>query len=438
MTFIIIISSILLLLLLVIVLKLNALFSLIITSIALGIAQGMSTEDILKAIEVGFGNTLGQLALILAMGAVLGKLIADGGGVQKITTTLINVFGKDNLQWAMVLTGFLVGIPLFYNVGFVVLVPFVFMICASTGLPLLYVGIPLLAALSVTHGFLPPHPGATAITVMYKANIGLTMLYGAIISVPAIIIGGPLFARTLKNIKPNPPKGLFRFNTLAEERLPSFVISLLTGLLPVFLIAIATVIDLLNLRKSLLTDFFLFIGDPIIALLVATFFAIYTMGIRRNKSMKELMELVEESLKSIAMILFIIGAAGIFKEVLIKSGIGAEVSKYVVKLSFSPLILVWLIAAAIRVSLGSATVAGLTAAGIAIPIMEATNASPELMVLATGAGSLMFSHVNDPGFWMFKEYFGLSIKDTIKSWSVMETLVSVMGIIGVLGLSLFI
>jgi gluconate transporter len=438
MTFVIIISSILLLLLLVIVLKLNALFSLIITSVALGIAQGMSSKDILKAIEVGFGNTIGQLALILAMGAVLGKLIADGGGAQKITTTLIRVFGKDNLQWAMVLTGFLVGIPLFYNVGFVVLVPFVFMICASTGLPLLYVGIPLLAALSVTHGFLPPHPGATAITIMYKANMGLTMLYGAIISIPAIIVGGPLFARTLKNIKPNPPEGLFKFNAFPEEKLPSFVLSLFTGLLPVFLIAIATIIEFLNLDKSLLTDIFLFIGNPIIALLVSTFLAIYTMGIRRKKSMKELMELVEESLKSIAMILFIIGAAGIFKEVLIMSGIGEEVSKYVVKLSFSPLILVWLIAAAIRVSLGSATVAGLTAAGIAIPIMEATNASPELMVLATGAGSLMFSHVNDPGFWMFKEYFGLSIKDTIRSWSVMETLVSVMGIIGVLVLRLFI
>lgn len=434
----ILIGSILLLLCLILVFKINALFALIITSVTIGLLQGMSGTAIIKSIEEGIGSTLGQLALILAMGAALGKLIADGGGAQQITSHLIRFFGVKNIQWAMVATGLLVGIPLFYNVGFVVLIPFVFMICASTGLSLLYVAVPLLASLSVTHGYLPPHPGATAIAIMYKADIGLTMIYGSILCVPAIIIGGPIFSRTLKNIRPDPPKGLFNIQFKAEEELPGFGISILTSLLPVFLIALATVMEAVLVKGTPLLSFISFVGNPIVALLIATFVALYTMGIRQGKNMKELMEVVEEALRSITMLLFIIAAAGAFKQVLVDGGIGDYVSGLALKMSFSPLVLVWFIAAAIRVSLGSATVAGLMTAGIAIPIMETTHVSPELMVLATGAGSLMFSHLNDPGFWMFKEYFGLSIKDTIRSWSLMETIVSVTGLIGVLILNTFI
>nr|WP_199078791.1 gluconate:H+ symporter [Pedobacter sp. ASV19] len=434
----ILIGSVLLLLCLILVFKINALFALIITSIIAGLLQGMTGAAVVKSIEEGIGSTLGQLALILAMGAVLGKLLANGGAAQQITTYMVRFFGVKNLQWAMVVTGLLVGIPLFYNVGFVVLVPFVFMICASTGLSVLYVAIPLLTALSVTHGYLPPHPGATAIAILYKADIGKTMMYGGLICIPAIVIGGPLFSRTLKQIKPNPPKGLFNLEFRPENELPGFGVSLITSLLPVFLIGLATVTQAVLEKGSATGSFIAFIGHPVIALLISTFFAIYTMGIRQGQKMKDLMEQAEEALKSITMLLFIIGAAGAFKQVLVDGGIGDYISKQALALPFSPLLLVWFIAAAIRVALGSATVAGLTTAGIAIPIMQSTHVSPELMVLATGAGSLMFSHLNDPGFWMFKEYFGLSIRDTIRSWSLMETIVSVVGLIGVLILNIFI
>jgi len=432
MALLILIFSVVLLLVLIVFFKINALFSLIIAAIAVGFLQGMPGEAILKSVENGIGSTLGQLALILAFGAILGKLIADGGGAQQITTGLIKIFGEKNLQWAMALTGFLVGIPLFYNVGFVVLVPLIFMVCATTRLPLLYVALPLLASLSVTHGYLPPHPGATAIAILYHADIGLTMIYGIIIAIPAIIIGGPVFSKTLTKIKPDPPKGLFEVDVRTEEELPGLGISLLTGLFPVFLIAVASIIESIFHTESIWMSALAFIGNPVVALLLAIMLALYTMGIQQQKSMQALMNSIEDSVKSISMILFIIGAAGAFKEVLVDSGIGEYVSDLAQGLSFSPLLLVWIIAAVIRVSLGSATVAGLTAAGIALPIMEATNTSPELMVLATGAGSLMFSHVNDPGFWMFKEYFGLTIKDTIRSWSLMETIISVVGLIGVL------
>ncbi|SEN70477.1 gluconate permease GntT [bacterium A37T11] len=434
----IIICGVLLLLLLVIVLKINTVISLIITAIAVGAAQGMKGDAILKSVEEGVGSTMGQLALILAFGAMLGKLIADGGGAQRITSGLSKAFGIKNLQWAMVLTGFLVGIPLFYNVGFVVLVPFVFMVCATSKLPLLYVGIPLLAALSVTHGYLPPHPGPTSIVMLYKADMGLTMFYGALVAIPAIIISGPLFARTLGDIKTHPPKNLFEAPIRPEADLPGFGISVFTGLFPVMLIALATIGDAWLPKGSVVLHTCHFLGNPVLALLLASLLAMYTMGIRQGKRLKDLLEPMEDALRSVTMILFIIGSAGAFKQVLTDSGVADYISVLTKDLPLSPLILVWAIAAVIRVALGSATVAALTTAGIAGPIIAATHVSPELMVLATGAGSLMFSHVNDPGFWMFKEYFGLSIRDTVRSWSVMETLVSVIGLLGVLLLNLFI
>ena len=435
---IIVLGGVLLLLLLVMVFRLNALFALLIASMAVGAAQGMDPVAILSAMQEGIGSTLGQIALILAFGAMLGKLIADGGGARRITNGLMQLFGRKNLPWAMVLTGFIVGIPLFYNVGFVVLVPFAFMICASTGVHLLYVAIPLLAALSVTHGFLPPHPGATAVAVIYKADIGLTMIYGCMVSVPAIIISGPLFARTLSHLKPNPPESLFQVPVRADHELPGFVVSLFTALFPVLLIAFASVADLIFPSGSLWLPVVRFVGDPVVALLVAVLTAVYTMGMRQGKSIKEIMAQTEEAARGITMILFIIGASGAFKQVLVDSGIGDYIAEWAKGLSFSPLVLAWAIAALIRVSLGSATVAALTAAGIVLPVMASTQASPELMTLATGAGSLMFSHVNDPGFWMFKEYFGLNIRDTIRSWSLMETIISITGLAGVLLLNIFI
>ncbi len=438
MPIIIVVCGILLLLLLVVVFKFNSFFSLIIVSLAVGIAQGMAVSDVVQSIEKGMGSTLGFLSLILGFGAMLGKLIADGGGVHRISVSLIDAFGKRNVQWAMVLTGFVVGIPMFYSVGFVILVPFVFAIAARTGLPLIYVGLPMLASLSVTHGYLPPHPGPSAIVALYKADMGLTLIYGIIVAIPAILLGGVLFSRTLKNIKPNPPAHFLEVEMPNEKEIPGFWVSLFTGLLPVLLIAMASGLSFVLPPDSSIMAAVLFIGDPIIALLLSVLVAIYTMGIARGRTMKTVMGNLEDAVKNIAMILFIIGGAGAFKEVLVDSGVGDYISRWANGLTFSPLVLVWAIAAAIRVSLGSATVAGLTTAGIALPLIASTNTSPELMVLATGAGTLMFSHVNDPGFWMFKEYFGLSVKDTIRSWSLMETIVSVVGLLGVLVLDIYI
>lgn len=430
MPLVIVFSGIILLLLLITVVKLNSIISLLLTSMAVGFAMGMDGTSIMKSVEVGVSSTMGQLALILAFGAILGRLLADGGAAQKITDVLTRVFGVQNLPWAMVLTGFLVGIPLFYNVGFIVLVPFVFMVCRSNKLPLLYVGIPLLAALSVTHGYLPPHPGATAIAIIFQADIGLTMIYGMIVAVPAIIISGPLFGRFLKSIPTNPPEELFAPQKL-ETPSPGFAVSIFTGIFPVFLIAVGSFGSLFLPENSRILSIIQFLGDPVFALLLAALLAMYTMGIRQGKSLKQQAESIEDALRGVTMILFIIGASGVFKQVLVDSGLALYITEITVDLTLSPLVLAWAIAAIIRLAIGSATVAGLTTAGIMLPILESSHNSPELMVLATGAGSLMFSHVNDTGFWMFKEYFGLTMRDTFLSWSIMETLVSIIGLFGV-------
>jgi len=435
---IIVAGGVLLLLLLVVFFKISAFFSLIITSLAVGVALGMPASDVIVSIEQGMGSTLGSLTMILGFGVMLGKLIADGGGVQRISTSLIDAFGLKNVQWAVVVIGFAVGIPMFYNVGFVILVPFAFAIAAQTGLPLIYVALPMLASLSVTHGYLPPHPGPTAIGALYHADMGLTLIYGIVVAIPAVILGGVVLSRMLKDMHPNPPAQFMEVAMPHSAETPGFFISLFTGLCPVLLIAAASVLSLVFPADSAIMAVVLFVGNPVIALLVAVFIAVFTMGIARGRTMKEVMTSLEESVKSIVMILFIIGAAGSFKEVLVNSGVGDDIAAWAGALPLSPLVLVWVIAAIIRVALGSATVAGLMAAGIALPLIGAANTSAELMVLATGAGSLMFSHVNDTGFWMFKEYFGLSIRDTILSWSLMESVVSVVGLLGVLVLDMYI
>lgn len=403
-----------------------------------GIAEGMDLEQVVSSIQNGIGNTLGFLILILGLGAMLGKLVADSGAAQRITSQLVEKFGEKNIQWAVVLTGFIVGIPMFYSVGFVILVPLVFTVAAATRLPLLYVGIPMLASLSVTHGYLPPHPAPTAITVMFEADLGKTLVYGLIVAIPAIIVGGPLFARTIKNIKATPLKEFVNPRVLEDHEMPSMKISVFTALLPILLIAIATLIELLVPGHFPFKNVILFLGNPVIAMLVSVLVAIYTLGLARGRKMTEVMETVSESIKGITMVLLIIAGAGALKQVLVDSGVSEYIADMLQGSSVSPLVLAWLIATVIRVCVGSATVAGLTAAGIVLPLVSNTGVSPELMVLAIGSGSLMLSHVNDSGFWLFKEYFNLSVKDTLRTWTVMETTVGIMGLIGVMILSLFI
>ena len=434
----IVIAGILILFLLIARFKLNAFIAFILVSLFVGVGNQMEVLQVVKSIETGLGKTLGGLILILGLGAMLGKLVADSGAAQRITTKLVAKFGKKNVQWAVVLTGFIVGIPMFYTVGFVILIPLVFTIAAATGLPLIYVGLPMLASLSVTHGYLPPHPAPTGIAVMFKADIGKTLLYGIIVAIPAIVVAGPLFSRTIKNIKATPLKEFLNPKVLTDDEMPSTMTSILTALLPVILIGLAAIIDLFVADGSSIKNITSVIGNPVLAMLISVLVAIYTLGLARGRKMKEVMDSVASGVTGITMVLLIIAGAGALKEVLIDSGVSEYIGDMLKGSTISPLILAWLIATVIRVCVGSATVAGLTAAGIALPLLGGSGASPELMVLAIGSGSLMLSHVNDGGFWLFKEYFNLSVKDTLRTWTVMETTVGVMGLLGVLVLDIFI
>lgn len=427
-----------LLLFLIMYLRVNTFLALILVALGVGIAIGMAPTAVVQSIQLGVGGTLGSLALILGLGAMLGALIAESGAAQTITQRLIDLFGLKNVQWAMMLTGFIVGIPLFYTVGFLMVIPIIFAIAKTTKLPLLYVGVPMIASLSVTHGFLPPHPAPTAIVEFYGADINLTLIYGLILAVPTVIIAGPLFAKTLKNITTRPPEELYKTKEIPPEQVPSFGVSVLTGLVPVLLMAASAIAKLTLPKESLALKILEFIGDPVMALFIAVWIAIYTLGIRAGRKLPEIMGSLVDSVKAIAMIMLIIAGGGALKQVLIDSGISNYIVDMMTGVNISPLILAWTIAAALRIALGSATVAALTAAGIAVPLVSQMNVNPELLVLATGAGSLTFSQVNDTGFWLFKEYFNLSIGETFRSWTAMETIVSIIGLAGCLIMDLFV
>ena len=427
--------GILALFLLVAVIRLNTFISFILVALGIGIFQGMPLDQLVGSLEKGIGNILGFLVMILGFGAMLGKLVAESGAAQRITEGLVAYFGVKNTKIAVMLTGFLVGITLFYSVGFVILVPLVFTVAASTGLPLIQVALPMLASLSVTHGFLPPHPAPSALSVMFEADLGKTLLYGFIVSIPAILISGPVLVRFLPKVQARPIKEFQASRVFTKEEMPGLGISLFTTLLPVLIIGIATVLIELNSLSAQTTTVVEFIGNPVIALLITVLFAAYVLGIRRGKSVKEVMDIYANSIKGITMVLLIIAGSGALKQILVDSGVSQEIGVMLEGINISPLIIAWFIATVIRFTVGSATVAGLTAAGIVLPLVSATDVSPELMVLAIGSGSLMLSHLNDSGFWLFKEYFNLTIKETLSTWTVMETSIGVSGLLGVLALN---
>jgi len=428
--------GIFLLLVLIIIFKINAFIAFTIVSLTVGVAEGMPLVKAVLSVQQGMGETLGFLVLILGFGAMLGKIVADSGAAQRITSKLVNTFGLKYVQWALVLTGFIVGIPMFYSVGFVVLIPLVFTIAASTGLPLLYVAIPMVASLSVTHGFLPPHPSPTAIAVMFGADIGKTLIYGVIISIPTIIISGPIFSRRLKKINAQPIKEFVNPIVLKEEEMPGTWNSILTTLLPVILIGASSLSGLIFSDGQKIKTILNAIGDPVIAMLLSLIIAVFTLGIARRRKIGEVMESLGQSVASITMVLLIIAGAGGLKQVLVDSGTSDYIAGLLSGSSLSPLFLAWIISAVLRICVGSATVAGLTTAGIILPLATSNTVNNELLVLSIGAGSLMFSHVNDGGFWLFKEYFSLSVKETFATWTIMETIISITGLAGVLLLSL--
>jgi Gnt-I system high-affinity gluconate transporter len=425
--------------------KVSPFLSLLIVATIAGLLLGMQPAALVKSFETGVGSTLGGLALILCLGAVLGKILELSGAAEKIATTLINTFGKKNIQWALLITGLLVGIPLYYNAGFVILVPLVFSLARTSGLPLLYLAIPMAASLSTTHCFLPPHPGPLLLVNAFKADMGKTLLYGLLIAMPAAIIAGPFLGRLLKKIKVEIPQQI-AIEEAAKES-PGTGISFFMALLPVLLITFAVVGNYFLPDFSFALKFFklnfifskqtlLLLGDPTVAMLVSVLSAIYFLGIRRGKTMPQMMQWLQDAISGIAMILLIITAGGVFKQVIIDSGTGKYITGFASQWNISPLIFAWVVTALLRVAIGSASVAGITAAGIVSPLLITTNVSPELLVLAVGTGSVFGSHINDSGFWMFKEFFKLSLKQTFLSWTVMETTISFIGLIGVLILNM--
>jgi Gnt-I system high-affinity gluconate transporter len=437
MTLLLLLFAVVFLVLLITVVKLHPFISFLIVCIITGLVKGMAVTALMNSIQKGIGDVVGSLMIILCVGAMLGKLIADSGAANKIATGLIQLFGTKYIQWALVLTAFIVGIPLFYGVGFVLLVPLVITVAARYNLPAVYLGLPTLAALSVTHGFLPPHPSPVALAEQFNANIGLTLFYGIIIAIPTIIIAGPIFSVTLKKYTAK-PLAIFSSATISEDGSPSMGASLMAAFLPVLLIGLDTIISLTQTENNTATQIIHIIGDPSVAMLISFLISLYTLGIAQGKTIKNMMGPIGDSVKEVSSILLIIAGAGALKQILLDTGMSIELIKPLTNLSLHPLLLAWLIAAILRVSIGSATVAGLTTAGIVAPLIASSGVNPCLMVLATGAGSVFFSHVNDPGFWMFKEYFNLTVKETFKTWSTMETIVSVVGLVGVFILNYFI
>ncbi|QTL50260.1 MULTISPECIES: gluconate:H+ symporter [Priestia] len=415
------------------VFKWHAFISLTVASLFLAIASGLSMDKIVAAYETGVGGVLGHLVGILALGTILGKLMADSGAGMQVADYFVRIFGVKRLPWAMLVAGFIIGIPVFFEVGILILLPLVISIHKTTKQNILLIALPVIAGLSIVHGLVPPHPGAMAAISIYGANTGKVLLYALIISIPAAVIAGPVFAKWVhKRVIPEGEPDLIRITTTSKD-LPGTGVSFFVILLPVLLMVLAAIAPVISGLPSGVVKFVELIGSPLIALLIACFAAFYLLGKRQGMTKDVIKKLTEECLLPVGSIVLIIGAGGGFKQVLIDSGVGTTIGQMSEHLSLSPLVLAFLIAGLIRIATGSATVALTTAAGIVSPIIEhMSGVNLELLVIVTGAGSLMFSHVNDAGFWMVKEYLGLTVKETFKTWTVLETLLSFIAFAGAL------
>lgn len=421
--------------------KLNPFITLIVVSLVLGLAVGMPMGGIVKAFETGVGNTLGHIALVVGLGTMLGKMMAESGGAERIARTLIGFFGEKNVHWAMVVIAFIVGLPVFFEVGFVLLIPIAFNVAKRTGTSMVLVGIPMVAGLSVVHGLIPPHPAALLAVTAYNADIGHTIMYALIVGIPTAAIAGPLFAKLMSRyVVPNPDNPLLA-QFVDEDRemsqLPGFGITLFTILLPVILMLVGSWADVFFAPKTFANDFLRLIGNSVMALLIATLVSFFTFGKQRGFNRDQILKFTNECLAPIATITLVVGAGGGFGRILMDSGVSKAIVDVATHANLSPLLLGWLVAVLIRIATGSATVAMTTACGIVAPIAAAAGATvkPELMVLATGAGSLILSHVNDGGFWLVKEYFNMTVPQTFKTWTVCETIISVVALLLTLGLA---
>ncbi|RDW15159.1 2-keto-3-deoxygluconate permease [Oceanobacillus arenosus] len=419
--------------------KWHAFISLLVASLFLAIFSGMEWGEIVGAYETGVGGTLGHLIGIIALGTILGKMLAESGAGLVIANYFIKVFGEKRLPWAMFISGFIIGIPVFFEVGILILLPLVISIAKASKQNILRIGLPAIAGLSIVHGIVPPHPGAVAAIGIYGANLGTVLLYSLIIAIPAGLIGGPLFGNWIsKRIVPQGEPTLVKVEEKDNKQMPSVGVSFLSILLPVILMLFGTFAPYIPASEGVIS-FLEFIGSPLIAMFLSVFIAFWLLGFRNGMDKNIIKKYVDECILPVASIILIIGAGGGFKQVLIDSGIGDVIGGMSQDLNLSPIIMAFAIAGLIRIATGSATVALTTAAGIVSPIIAGmTGVNLELLVIATGAGSLMFSHVNDAGFWMVKEYLGLSVKETFKTWTALETILSFATFIGVLILDIFV
>ncbi len=412
-------------------LKVHPFVALVLVSLAMGAAVGLPFAAVVKAFQDGVGGVLGFIAVVVGLGTMLGKIMAESGAATRIATTLIRLFGERRVHWAIMFVAFIVGTPVFFQVGFVLLIPLVFTIARRTGMSLVKIGIPLVAGLSVVHGLLPPHPAAMLAVGAYNADVGLTILYGLLVGLPTAALAGPIYgawiAPRIALPADNPIAAQLEGSSASE--MPGFGISVFTVMIPVILMLLASAADALLDVASPVRSFLHFVGHPIVALLIALLFSFWSLGRARRFTRDQLVKFCNECLAPTATILLVIGAGGGFNQVLVQSGVGRAVAGMASGLNASPLVLAWSVAALIRVATGSATVAMTTAAGIAAPFAAAVpGTSAELMVLATGAGSLVLSHVNDAGFWLIKEFFNMTVPQTLKTWTVAETIVGIAGL----------
>ncbi|MFE7168047.1 gluconate:H+ symporter [Streptomyces sp. NPDC057616] len=426
--------SVVVLLLLMTKLRLNGFAALLLVAVGVALVRGIPLEKIPDVLSEGIGDQVGDTMLTIGLGAMVGRVMGDSGAAQRIAGRLLDLCGPRWVQVAMVLSAMLIGVTMFYEVAFVIIVPVAFTLVRVTRSNLLWVGLPMSIALSTMHSFLPPHPGPTAVAATFHASVGLTLFYGLFIAVPVGALIALVWPRLpfVRAMNPSVPKGLVAAEVFDEEEMPGLGWSLSVALLPVVLIAGAAVTDLADSGDSPLLHLVNFVGSAPIALLLTLGAAVWAFGPRTGRSLAEVSASCRGAAQAMAMILLVIGAGGAFKNVLVEGGISDYIKDVTGGWSISPIVLAWLIAVILRIALGSATVAVVTASGVALPLLAGSGVHAEVMVLAVTCGSIAFSHVNDPGFWMFKEYFNLSVVDAIKARTTYTTVLAILGLGGVL------
>ncbi|WP_226037305.1 GntP family permease [Aquibacillus saliphilus] len=422
--------------------KLHAFVSLMIVSLLVGIAAGMPLDGVIESVENGMGGTLGFVAIVVGLGAMFGKMLEVSGGVERLAQTLLKKFGEDRSQWALGITGFLVAIPVFFDVGFIILVPIVYGLAKKTGRSLLYYGIPLLAGLAVTHSYIPPTPGPIAVADLIGADLGWVILFGIIAGIPSMIIAGPLFGKYMaKRIHVTVPDYMDFEEKEYDKELPSFAMITSIILVPLVLILINTLSAVMLPEGNTFRAITTFVGNPIVALTIATLLTFTFLGTKRGYSRQDVQDIATKALEPAGIIILVTGAGGVFKTVLIDSGVGDVLGELMAGSPLPPILLAFLIAAVVRVAQGSATVSMVTAAGLISPVISIMGLEGPvlgLIVISIAAGATVLSHVNDSGFWLVNRYFGIDVKDTLKTWTVMETLIGLVGLTTALILGLFI